>query len=64
MTHLDRLTELAQLVGAWRSARCLNVSSLLKCDGDNHLASCPVQRALDDLIAAHNALGAPGMGTG
>lgn len=23
--------------------------------------SCPVQRALDDLIAAHNALGAPGM---
>lgn len=31
------------------------------CVGDNHLAECPVEIARQDVIAAHNALGAPGM---
>lgn len=65
MTFLQRLEELARLVGVWRSARCAWPAKQwdhdVACDGDLHLSACPVQRALDDVIAAHNALGAPGM---
>lgn len=32
-----------------------------RCDGDSHAEQCPVELARQDLLAAHNALGAPGM---
>ncbi len=66
MTFIQRLEELAKLVGAWRSARCAyarvhpNVMAV-RCDGDNHVADCPVELARQEMLAAHNALGAPGM---
>jgi hypothetical protein len=64
------LSDLATLVGIWRSSRCsrpavikngINWTRGETCDGDNHRGGCAVQLALDDVIAAHNALGAPGM---
>lgn len=71
-------SDLATLVGIWRSSRCLTppIARLAEhvatagfgwpggdatCDGDNHVEGCPCKAALDDVIAAHNALGAPGM---
>jgi hypothetical protein len=62
-----RLEELARLVGVWRSARCMTPGpdmtgrGLELCDGENHLAACVVELARQDVIAAHNTLGAPGM---
>lgn len=32
-----------------------------RCDGDNHVERCPVELARQDMTAAHDALGAPGM---
>lgn len=65
-----RYVELATLIGAWRSARCtrppvikngINWTRGHTCNGDNHREGCAVKAALNDVIAAHNALGAPGM---
>jgi hypothetical protein len=56
--------DLAHLVGVWRSARCPYQHAKLGeplCDGDSHAEQCPVELARQDLLAAHNALGAPGM---
>lgn len=64
MTDVQRLEELAALVGAWRSSRCAFASYATlgdRCEGANHIAQCPIQRAIDDVVSAHNALGAPGM---
>lgn len=65
MTRAERLEELARLVGVWRSARCYDPaiasSNDVECDGDNHAERCPVELARQDVTAAHDALGAPGM---
>lgn len=55
--------QLIEAVKAWREATCLYArryppgrkgddDSL--CDGDNHLMECPVERARQDILAAHN----------
>lgn len=55
--------ELIDAVKAWREAPCLYARTYPPgraigddslCDGDNHLMECPVERAREDLIAAHN----------
>jgi hypothetical protein len=61
--YTDTITELAaslhdfdtlvDAVSAWRDAKCDNI---YMCDGANHLADCPVELALQDLLAVHNAL--------
>jgi hypothetical protein len=65
VTFIQRLEELAKLVGAWRSARCIDPAhgsmNDVECDGDNHVETCPVELARQNMIAAHNALGSPGM---
>lgn len=52
---------LIDCVGAWRDAKCTTQFQDVRergkagfCDGDNHLAECPVERARQDVIAAHN----------
>jgi hypothetical protein len=54
--------ELIDAVKAWREARCLFEGATPPrktpvpelCFGDNHLEECPVERARQDLLAAHN----------
>jgi hypothetical protein len=55
--------QLIDAVKAWREAPCLYARAYPPgragdddslCDGDNHLMECPVERARQDIIAAHN----------
>ena len=53
--------QLIDAVKAWREAPCLYAKAYPPgqtsddlCDGDNHLMECPVERARQDVIAAHN----------
>ena len=60
------LKELCDTVTAWRATRCPHASAAVAarragvpwdlCDGDNHVEDCPVQNALDEVLAAHNVL--------
>ena len=47
--------QLIDTIKAWREAPCtglVGVGDL--CNGDNHLADCPVELARQDILAAHN----------
>jgi len=51
--------QLIDAVKAWREASCLyHVGTRGRdgdlCDGDNHLMECPIERARQDILAAHN----------
>jgi len=50
--------QLIDAVKAWRETPCLYAHPPGRdgelCDGDNHLEECPVERARQDLLAAHN----------
>ena len=53
--------QLIDAVKAWREATCLFAGATPPrrgvpelCDGDNHLMECPVERARQDILAAHN----------
>lgn len=54
--------QLIDSVKEWREAVCFRPSvpehdpSWVEdqCDGDNHLRECPVERARQDILAAHN----------
>jgi len=55
--------QLIDAVKAWRETPCLYARAYPPgrvsgddslCDGDNHLEECPVERARQDLLAAHN----------
>lgn len=61
--NVHALRELCLLVGVWRNVRCMAPgpsmvpgSTAELCDGANHLADCPVECALQDVLAAHNKL--------
>ena len=50
--------QLIDAVKEWREATCLyaqppGLDGEL-CDGDNHVMDCPVERARQDILAAHN----------
>ena len=53
------LVELAGLVDAWLDAICIRVIDRndlrMRCVGENHLASCPVELARQDIVAWRNA---------
>jgi hypothetical protein len=53
--------QLIDAVKEWREAACPYARGSVKsdedgesCDGDNHLMECPVERARQDILAAHN----------
>jgi len=50
--------QLIDAIKAWREASCLYARPPGHdgelCDGDNHLEECPVERARQDLLAAHD----------
>ena len=51
--------QLIDAVKEWREARCTGATPLglrfsQECDGDNHAMECPVERARQDILAAHN----------
>ena len=53
--------QLIDAVKAWREAPCLYARTYppgsggdALCEGDNHLMECPVERARQDILAAHN----------
>ena len=53
--------QLIDAVKEWRVAVCPYASGSGKtdaegesCNGDNHLMACPVERARQDILAAHN----------
>lgn len=51
--------QLIDAVKAWREAPCLYQGGTRQrdgdlCDGDNHLMECPIERARQDILAAHN----------
>lgn len=50
--------DLIDAVKAWREAMCLYAQPPgfdgELCDGDNHLMECPIERARQDILAAHN----------
>ena len=51
--------ELIDAVKVWREAVCSTPAlprhdNSLRCDGDNHLMECTVERARQDILAAHN----------
>jgi hypothetical protein len=53
--------ELITAVKEWREATCLyQVGTRQRdgemCDGDNHLMECPIERARQDILAAHNKI--------
>ena len=53
--------QLIDSVKEWREAPCLYQVGTLKrdgemCDGDNHLMECPIERARQDILAAHNKI--------
>lgn len=60
------LKELCNLVSAWRATRCPHASAAVAarregvpwelCDGDNHVEDCPVEIALQEVLAIHNKL--------
>lgn len=46
--------DLIDAVKAWREAQCVRQLDGELCDGDNHLMECPIERARQDILAAHN----------
>jgi hypothetical protein len=46
--------DLIDAVKAWREAQCTRQLDGELCDGDNHLMECPIERARQDILAAHN----------
>jgi hypothetical protein len=50
--------ELIDAVKAWRAAICLYAykpdPDSERCDGDNHLMECPVERARQDILSTHD----------
>ena len=52
--------QLIDAVKEWREARCafgpgtFGLTPSQECDGDNHQEECPVERARQDILAAHN----------
>lgn len=56
MTLHERELEVIACVKAWREATCIRAVGEAKCVGENHLMFCPVELALQELIAAHNSL--------
>lgn len=46
--------ELIDAVKTWREVPCARQIDGERCDGDNHLMECPVERARQDILAAHN----------
>ena len=46
--------DLIDAVKAWREAQCARQLGSELCDGDNHLMECPIERARQDILAAHN----------
>ncbi len=57
---VDHLVALHDAVIAWRAAKCSSPGPRLceprddTCDGDNHLETCAVELAREELLAAHN----------
>jgi hypothetical protein len=61
---LEDLIELVKTVDTWREAVCTTQAPLRHghrvegeyCDGANHLIDCPVEKALQDVLAIHNKI--------
>ena len=52
--------QLIDAVKAWREAPCsfkrgtFGIEDSMLCDGDNHQMECTIERARQDILAAHN----------